>query len=515
MGRGRDKLYISQGEWSNAHDDSKGLRFGGKNTCIAGKQDTTEKLAFDCCALSLKPFTVPMCTPDGFVFDADNIKSYVKETHKHPFTDEPLELNDLIELNYHKNLDGSYVDPVTLAQFSEFTKIAANKKSKNVYLWSTIEEFNIKPGSWSDLMTSEPFERDDIIVLQDPNAPKKAYNTAKASAKETAAGGVETKKVGKPLQAGSLKSQPHNAAKYSKGLAAASLTSTAVAPVTKNESELIDDEEYMFARIKSKGYARLVTNLGDINIELYCDKAPRTCYNFIKLATSGYYNGTKFHRSIKNFMLQGGDPTGTGSGGKSYWGTAFKDEFGKKLSHSERGVLSMANRGPNTNTSQFFILYREAKHLDRKHAIFGRVVGGLPALSKMEAVPCDDNDCPKKDIVISKVSVFVDPYAEFAQRQARKVEHQKNQEDLALGKRQRTVAEEEQLERETTTWFGTKVPSLDTAHNAADDSTAATKTVGKYLKKPKFDTPARPTNSNSQLNKKTDSGYKFGDFSNW
>ncbi|KAJ2259689.1 cyclophilin peptidyl-prolyl cis-trans isomerase Cyp8, partial [Coemansia sp. RSA 451] len=234
-------------------------------------------------------------------------------------------------------------------------------------------------------------------------------------------------------------------------LAAASLTSTAVAPVTKNESELIDDEEYMFARIKSKGYARLVTNLGDINIELYCDKAPRTCYNFIKLATSGYYNGTKFHRSIKNFMLQGGDPTGTGSGGKSYWGTAFKDEFGKKLSHSERGVLSMANRGPNTNTSQFFILYREAKHLDRKHAIFGRVVGGLPALSKMEAVPCDDNDCPKKDIVISKVSVFVDPYAEFAQRQARKVEHQKNQEDLALGKRQRTVAEEEQLERETTT----------------------------------------------------------------
>ncbi|KAJ2219248.1 cyclophilin peptidyl-prolyl cis-trans isomerase Cyp8 [Coemansia sp. RSA 520] len=133
----------------------------------------------------------------------------------------------------------------------------------------------------------------------------------------------------------------------------------------------------------------------------------------------------------------------------------------------------------------------------------------------MEAVPCDDNDCPKKDIVISKVSVFVDPYAEFAQRQARKVEHQKNQEDLALGKRQHTVAEEEQLERETTTWFGTKVPSLDTAHNAADDSTAATKTVGKYLKKPKFDTPARPTNSNSQPNKKTDSGYKFGDFSNW
>ncbi|KAJ2669586.1 cyclophilin peptidyl-prolyl cis-trans isomerase Cyp8 [Coemansia sp. RSA 1085] len=497
MGRGKDKLFITQGEWANTHGDTQGMTFGGKDARIQGRKDTTQTATFDSCALSLRPFKTAMCTSDGFVFDTDNITAYVKENHKHPFTDEPLEIKDLISLNYHRNSDGKFVDPVTFKQFSEFTKIAANKKSGNVYLWSTIEEFNIKPGSWVDLVTSEPFTRQDIVILQDPQNPKKVTK-----------GLLESKQPTPVAQVAAKRKQPHNTANYSKGLTAASLTSTAMAPITKNESELLDDEEYMFARIKAKGYARMHTSLGDINLELHCDKAPRTCYNFIKLASTGYYNGTKFHRSIKNFMIQGGDPSGTGQGGKSCWGSEFKDEFGKKLSHSARGVLSMANRGPNTNTSQFFILYRAAKHLDRKHAIFGRVVGGLSVLDKMESISTDDNGRPQQDIVISKVSVFVDPFADFAKRLERKAKHEKDQEDLAQGKRQRTAAEQEQQERETTTWFGTKLAPAD--GGSSKETPEADTGVGKYLKKPKFEVPKA-----APASKKTASGYNFGDFSNW
>jgi peptidyl-prolyl cis-trans isomerase-like protein 2 len=108
----------------------------------------------------------------------------------------------------------------------------------------------------------------------------------------------------------------------------------------------------MFNEIKEKGYAQIVTNLGSLNIELFCDKAPRTCYNFIMLSKQGYYNGIIFHRKIKNFMIQGGDPTSTGKGGESYWKKDFADEFKRNLSHNERGLMSMANKGKNTNSSQ-------------------------------------------------------------------------------------------------------------------------------------------------------------------
>ncbi|KAJ2306392.1 cyclophilin peptidyl-prolyl cis-trans isomerase Cyp8, partial [Coemansia sp. RSA 2705] len=486
MGRGKDKLFITQGEWSNTADDGGGMRFGGKDSRIQGKQDAAQSLAFDCCALSLKPFTTPLCTPDGYVFDAPNITEYVAEHHKHPFTDAKLEPADLIKLTYHQDANGSYVDPVTLKQFSEFTKIAANRRSGHVYLWSTLDEFNVKPGSWTDLVTGEPFERSDIIVLQDPAAPNRARKPAKRNER------LERPRADAARPAAGKQRQPYNAAKHSKGLAAAALTSTAVAPVTANEPELIDEDEYMFARIKSKGYVRLATSLGDLNLELHCDRAPRTCFNFVKLARAGYYDGSKFHRSIRRFMIQGGDPTGTGRGGKSCWGAPFKDEVvaGKRLSHRERGVLSMANSGPDTNTSQFFITYAPARHLDGKHTVFGRVVGGLPVLAQMEAVPTDAADRPQTDIVISKATVFVDPYAEFAKRIERRAEHQRSQDALAQGKRRRTAAEEEQLENETTTWFGTKVRSQGSAHRTGDDTGDSGDGVGKYLKKTKLEIPA-------------------------
>jgi cyclophilin family peptidyl-prolyl cis-trans isomerase len=120
--------------------------------------------------------------------------------------------------------------------------------------------------------------------------------------------------------------------------------------------------------------ATMSTDNGDIVIELFADKAPHTVNNFVFLARDGYYDGTTFHRVIKGFMAQGGDPTGTGRGGPGY---QFADEFDRDLRHDGPGVLSMANAGPGTNGSQFFITHEATPHLDGRHTVFGKVVDGL------------------------------------------------------------------------------------------------------------------------------------------
>ncbi|KAJ2880062.1 cyclophilin peptidyl-prolyl cis-trans isomerase Cyp8, partial [Coemansia aciculifera] len=225
MGRGSDKLYISQSEWSNAHGD-EGLPFGGKKTNIQGKTDATEGLGLDCCMLSLRPFSKPMCTADGCVFDASVITAYVKEHHKHPFTGETLRMDDLTELTYHQNADGNYVDPVSFKQFTEVTKIVANRKSGQVYSWASVEEFNIKTNVWDDLVTGDPFERSDFVVLRDPNAPKTmVVRDNKSRHDNTRLEGSSRAATDKTV---SKSKQPYNAASYSKGLAAASFTSTSM-----------------------------------------------------------------------------------------------------------------------------------------------------------------------------------------------------------------------------------------------------------------------------------------------
>ncbi len=123
--------------------------------------------------------------------------------------------------------------------------------------------------------------------------------------------------------------------------------------------------------------ASIKTDLGDMVLELYADKVPQTVNNFVFLAREGFYDGVTFHRVIPDFMVQGGDPTGSGSGGPGY---RFKDEFHKDLKHDGPGVLSMANAGPNTNGSQFFITHVATPWLDGKHAVFGKVTSGLDVL---------------------------------------------------------------------------------------------------------------------------------------
>jgi cyclophilin family peptidyl-prolyl cis-trans isomerase len=131
----------------------------------------------------------------------------------------------------------------------------------------------------------------------------------------------------------------------------------------------------------TKSYAaRFKTEKGDIVVELYADRAPRTVENFVNLARAGFYDGTTFHRVIRGFMAQGGDPTGTGTGGPGY---QFGDEFHPSLRHDGPGVLSMANAGPGTNGSQFFITHGATPHLDDRHSVFGRVTEGMDVVQAL------------------------------------------------------------------------------------------------------------------------------------
>jgi peptidyl-prolyl cis-trans isomerase-like 3 len=114
------------------------------------------------------------------------------------------------------------------------------------------------------------------------------------------------------------------------------------------------------------------TDLGKIKIEIYCDQVPKAAANFLALSASGYYDGNLFHRNIKGFMVQTGDPSGTGKGGKSIYGDTFDNEVVPSLKHDRRGIVSMANKGPNTNGSQFFITYARQPHLDGNNTVFGK-----------------------------------------------------------------------------------------------------------------------------------------------
>jgi peptidyl-prolyl cis-trans isomerase B (cyclophilin B) len=151
--------------------------------------------------------------------------------------------------------------------------------------------------------------------------------------------------------------------------------------------------------------AVIKTNHGPIEIELFRDDAPKTVNNFVKLANDGFYDSVIFHRVIPDFMIQGGDPTGTGSGGPGY---TFEDEFNDRK--VARGALAMANAGPNTNGSQFFIVTTDAAPwLDGKHTVFGKVTEGMEIVDQISEVPRDARDRPHDDVVIEGVSVSGDP----------------------------------------------------------------------------------------------------------
>ncbi|KAI4615746.1 Peptidyl-prolyl cis-trans isomerase cyp8 [Alternaria sp. BMP 0032] len=519
MGKGTDKLYITHSEWSSsdAFGNARGANSANRASA-AGLSSTFKRLPFNYCAVSLQPFTDPVCTLSGTVFDLTHILTWLsKHPDTNPVDGTPLKRADLITLNFTKNEDGEFVDPVTYKVFTDNTHIVALRKSGNVFAWDTVERLNIKAKNWQDLVSDDPFTRKDIITLQDPQSiesrdfssykhvkdgdtvvaeaetgvNKEALgNAAKIlKAKEAVAKARENRKIkeqsgitSKALAnlprngtAASTSSEPkkpaYNAAVYTSGKAAASFTSTGVTPHTSGERALLSDEDYMLKpkRIKNKGYARISTSLGDLNVELLPEYAPRAVWNFVKLAQKGYYSHTIFHRNIKGFMIQGGDPTGTGRGGQSIWGKPFEDEFEGPERHNARGVLSMANKGKGTNTSQFFITYRAVPHLDRKHTIFARVVGGLDTtLRSMEVAEVGEKDKPVDDIEILDVVVFVDPFEEWQKERKDKENKELEAEEI---KRQGGTADDK------TTWTGKRIRADGTVENGTGEGLG----VGKYL----------------------------------
>lgn len=518
----KDRMFITKTEWATEWG-------GAKSKEVAAP---FKRLPFYCCAVTFTPFEDAVCTIDGSVFDVLHIIPYIRKYGKHPVTGVPLKQEDLIPLTFHKNSDGEYHCPVLNKVFTEFTHIVAVKTTGNVFCYEAIKELNIKTKNWKELLTDEPFTREDLITIQNPNAldskallnfdhvknslkvddeelkkmsldptyninvsgdikqmleelgtekgrqtaslggggnkarneraaaleailaarskinensksnaneevkPKQGFSivdaasasvhgrsaaAAKAASSDKTAARIAMHMAGErdPVNAKMVKSR------YTTGAASRSFTSTSFDPVTKNEFEYIKVEK----NPKKKGYVQLHTTHGDLNIELHCDITPRTCENFITLCERGYYNGIAFHRNIRNFMIQGGDPTGTGRGGESIWGKPFKDEVNSKLLHSGRGVVSMANSGPHTNGSQFFILYKSANHLNFKHTVFGGVVGGLTTLSAMEKVPVDDDDRPLEEIKITGVTVFVNPYTEPDEEEEAKAKDEKTDDE--------------------------------------------------------------------------------------
>lgn len=171
----------------------------------------------------------------------------------------------------------------------------------------------------------------------------------------------------------------------------------------KNESSIMTDST---VTNDSTLIAIMQTNMGAIEIELFEKQTPRTVENFTGLAEKGYYNGVIFHRVIDKFMIQGGDPTGTGRGGESFWGGKFEDEFDASLKHDEPGMLSMANAGPNTNGSQFFITVIATPWLDGKHSVFGKVINGMDVVYAISKVTVSKpGDKPLNDVVMEKVTI--------------------------------------------------------------------------------------------------------------
>ncbi|KAK4954414.1 heme binding [Elasticomyces elasticus] len=199
-------------------------------------------------------------------------------------------------------------------------------------------------------------------------------------------------KIKKIFKSGDEKHAEHSSPPASSSTAPSHTPAAASAPSSSTGGEIPDG-------------VVLHTTLGDITIALYKDQTPRTCKNFAELARTGKYDNVIFHRIIPGFMIQGGDPTGTGRGGASIYGAKFEDEFVSSLKHEDKGTLSMANSGPGTNGSQFFITLGPTPHLNGKHTVFGHVAQGMDVVDKLGSVRTGSGDRPVSEVKIERCDV--------------------------------------------------------------------------------------------------------------
>ncbi|KAI0257441.1 cyclophilin-like protein [Lactifluus subvellereus] len=521
MGHGNsNKLYVTHAEHSGLFGQHTASSSGFK-----AKPEGPNPAAvtpFDCCSLSFQPFSHPVCARNadgtGTVFDLTNIIPWLKQhNNTHPVTNEPLTPANLIQLHYARKASGEYHDPILFKPFNEHSHIVAIATTGNVFLAESIK-------GGVDLVNDVPFKKEDVITLQNPHGlPSASVRTASASVIEKDKVMVTAKSpVAGPVSATQKEAVPWNISPYSSGAPGASLTSTSVDPQTATSRLVWDEEEMMFGSIqnpvkgkgkekdvgKRRAYVRVVTSLGGgLNLELFCEKAPKTCYNFLMLARQGKYNDCLFHRLVPGFMVQTGDPTGTGSGGQSYWGTPFFDEYDLKgaARHDSRGVVAMANRGANTNGSQFYITFKPTPNLDKKHTVFGKLVGGEDVLDTLEKLPRKDGtERPVKPVKITEVVIYQDPFEDYKVRLAKKLA-KKAEAQNSVGNQQATA---EKKPGDGMNWFGVKL-GTEIAHGTAGGG-SGTGGVGKYLS---LKRPAQTAVATVEHSKKRKLG--FGDFENF
>ncbi|XP_074868363.1 RING-type E3 ubiquitin-protein ligase PPIL2 isoform X3 [Carettochelys insculpta] len=307
----KDKMYITCAEYTHF--------YGGKKADIP--QANFRRLSFDHCSLSLQPFEYPVCTPDGTVFDLLSIVPWIKKYGTNPITGMKLDAKSLIKLNFAKNNEDKYHCPVLFTVFTNNSHIVAIKTTGNVYAYEAVEQLNIKPKNYKDLLTDEPFTRQDILTLQDPTNldkfnvsnffhvknnlkvtdpdeekakldPSYYLKNTNAETRETL---LELYKEfkGDDILAATMKAPEKrkvdklNAAHYSTGKVSASFTSTAMAPETTHEAAAIEEDVVRYQYVKKKGYVRLHTNKGDLNLELHCDMEENPIgENLLKMSSS-------------------------------------------------------------------------------------------------------------------------------------------------------------------------------------------------------------------------------------
>ncbi|KAL7470122.1 hypothetical protein ACHAXS_010347 [Conticribra weissflogii] len=527
--RQKEKQYQSARE----HRANQSLRSNASTL----SSTATRPLPFDCCALTLTPYTTPTCTPDGILFENTAITPFLLKHKSDPVTGRPMTTRDLITLNMDRDESTKrWQCPVLNKPFTDRTKVVAirqrpERKEANVYSYEAYYELNVKPKNYVDLISGQKFKKEeDVIVLQDPEDESLAklrdiqnfVHIRDERSKWSANGGGDDsrgigtsgnvrhsvtasrvmEKLGKEKRKRELaaeeeskkllnssgssnhdktendsdKSRDQKSAietffaqqpiytdelltslQLTSGKASGSLTSTTLNITRENKARPATKEEIISSQcealksLKKKGMVRMFTNLGAMDIEIHCDIVPRTAMNFLLLAEGKEYEGSKFHRSIPNFMIQGGKKPGVGKkkakftngnnstatnekenvGDGSYWGAPFADEFDDRLTHTGPGIVSMANSGPGTNARQFFITYKSASHLDRKHSVFGKVVGGMEILKKMERIPTDKlTDRPLEEVMIEEMVILENPVLEALESERERILKKKEEKRL-------------------------------------------------------------------------------------
>ncbi|CAK9295630.1 unnamed protein product [Gordionus sp. m RMFG-2023] len=552
----KDKLYLTTTEWVSIYGGkrTRANLDAGRDAALAASQNI---LPLDFCALTLSPFTFPVSTLEGYVFDfmaimelfkkakkqvkssmekkkeedssgelsnklgekvAQNLpEARINKRHKQDptklassdqsQTDANLGLvlrnpvtgtvikdvsKEIFPLKFHRNNAGELHCPVTFRVLNDRSRVVAIRSTGNVFSGEAVEDLNLKTKHYKDLLTDEPFvPSKDLVVLRDPKTVARKLNIgifkhvlAARHARHFEAGSEESSssisEIGQKTiekddsrkirtlnricpemeavmselaewSSENLIAKGSNSLKvaenddsiityahYSKGNVAIGLTCSTLPPQTMQVMEILDSDIVRYSKIKTKGYAQIVTNLGNLNIELHCDAAPRMCENFLILARKDFYDNLLFFRSIKHFMIQTGDPNlmqGQPINYKdknplkprnySHTGSYLPDEFAlaSNYRHSGRGIVSAANLGrPDTNGSQFFITFRSRPAFDKVHTVFARVVGGMSTLDAFERVETDERDAPVQEIYIKKVVIFSDPFQDFKEKEDKEKE---------------------------------------------------------------------------------------------